>query len=173
MYNPFNEADKDGCNFTMYCLSPYFSTEVEWQHTSTSQDDEYCQYDMDWTATVGGQRFEYCVENKDRRINRKTGEPQYFDKYDTVMFNPEKYAYLIGRWQKEKKIPLYTSDYADGVWVLDLRFLPTPIEQFEGRSTFRKYTCKASQEQEQIRLYIPKHYGKFYPFKQGNIREIS
>lgn len=161
----YNNADVAGCVYTMEVLSPYFNKSVTWEHTSTSQNDEYCKYDMDWTATtVNGSELVYVVENKDRRINWKTKEPQYFDTYETIMFNIDKYDELMEINRTTGKIPFYTADYADGVVVFDLRKFPSNCKDIwvETRS-IGKNTVEDGAKKQQARMFIPKSYGKFFP----------
>lgn len=161
----FNVTDVRGCNYTMEVLSGYFNTEVRWVHTSDSQNDEYCKYDMDWTATTtDGIEHQYIVENKDRRLNYKTKMPQFYNDYPTVMFNIDKYVEMMKISRTTGKIPLYTADYADGVAVFDLRTFPEDcIEQWKESRNIGRNSVLNGEVIRQERMMIPKSYGKFYP----------
>lgn len=156
----FNKVDVNGCDYTMEVLAHHFNTDIQWVHTSTSLNDEHCKYDMDWTSNS----YQYAVENKDRRINWKTKEPQYYSTYPTVMFNIDKYNYLMDLYHTTGKIPLYTADYADGVVVFDLRTFPENCKEiWKEEREIQKTSVMGGEKIKQDRMMIPKEYGQFFP----------
>lgn len=162
--NKYNDADIAGCKYTMEVLEQYAQNPIEWEHTSISRNDEYCKYDMDWTAVAhNGLTYHYAVENKDRRVNWKTKVPQFYSTYPSVMFNIEKYKELMEISNTEGKIPLYTADYTDGVVVFDLRKFPTDCtEIWKEKRNIGKNSVENGEKIMQERMMIPKEYGKFY-----------
>lgn len=163
----FNRVDVAGCNYTITVIEPYLNTTVTWEHTSSSQGDEYCVYDLDGTSEKG---YEYILENKDRRVNYKTKQPQYFNTYSTIMFNIEKYEQMMPISHSTGKIPLYAADYTDGVAICDLRRIPKekvhkPINEggWMGKRNISKTTVNDTAKKEQLRFFIPKGYFTFFP----------
>lgn len=164
----FNGTDVRGCEYTMNVLAPYFNTNVEWYHTSTDYNlGEYCHYDMVWRMPEKRKRC--AVENKDRRWKWKDGvchysDPQYYDDYYTIMCNVDKIEKNLKLWETDNLVPLFTSDYTDGVFLLDLRRLPKDWkDRWVKSKKISKTTLGGGEKKEQERVFIPKSFGWFYP----------
>lgn len=138
MQNIFHNVDVAGCEDMMGVIMGHNNKIVNWTHTPGTFDS----YDMDWTMDNG---TKWCVEGKDRRINFKTGKPQYIDTYKTVMFNYEKYFNLMKNFTVTGELPGYAADYTDGVIFYHLLHLP--YDEIE-RDVNEAITCKATTGKE-------------------------
>lgn len=174
----YHKVDVEGCEYAMNIINQYEHNIVSSTHTTGATD----RYDMDWTLANGDK---IIVEHKDRRIKYNTNEPQYTYTYDTIMFNVEKYEYLMGRYFNDDVYPIYMASYDDGLILYGLPRLPyndirseinTVMDEYNKTGTMMetnwikwktitKTTVEKSDKSAQPRIMLPKptdenNYGK-------------
>lgn len=168
----FHNVDVAGCEDMMGVIMGHNNKIVSWSHTP----GEYDSYDMSWTLYNG---TEWSVEGKDRRINFKTGKPQYITTYDSIMLNYEKYFKLLDNYNVTGELPGYVADYTDGVVFYSLLNLPyeeikESVEDAKntgkgnkwcGWFNIEKQTLRPGNTKRQLRLLLPipsieNNYGK-------------
>ena len=190
-----HKQDIDGCEYTMSVIMQNDNRVVSWSHT----EGEFDKYDMDLTCRSkfeGRPTFSAIDENKDRRWGWKTitdenGEeisvidydnPQFTTSFSSQMFNYEKYEPMMEIYENDRKMPVYTVGYQDGVWVCDIRTLPKDLIYkdikdggWKKKVWIKKKTMDGkSKKVLQDRFLIPNEYGKIIlrNDKQGDNRPV-
>ena len=176
MTSSFSQQDIDGCNYTMSIIMNYENRIISWTHTP----GEFDKYDMDWLCESkyeGTPNYHCQDENKDRRwawkiengvAVRDYDKPQYISSFSSQMFNYDKYEPMMERYKETGMKPIYTAGYQDGVWICDLRNLPTELiyknEEEGGWKVKRPIRARTmdsdAPKKRQDRFLIPNNYGK-------------